>query len=154
MVTPPPPPCPPSLRVAFLPSQGQAAAARVYEVMDRLPGIDLDAPGERACCLLRGRPNPRRPRPPSSPPSTHPPTHPPARPLHAGETLDKVQGSLEFKQVDFAYPSRPDIMVFRHFDLVVPAGKTVALVGESGSGKSTVVGLVQRYYDPLGGQVG
>ena len=65
-----------------------------------------------------------------------------------------MQGSLEFKQVDFAYPSRPAIMVFRHVDLVVPAGKTVALVGESGSGKSTVVGLVQRYYDPLGGQVG
>jgi ABC-type multidrug transport system fused ATPase/permease subunit len=44
--------------------------------------------------------------------------------------------------------------VFRHFNLKVPCGQTVALVGESGSGKSTVVGLIERFYDPLGGQVG
>ena len=65
-----------------------------------------------------------------------------------------VRGDVELRDVTFAYPMRPEVKVFRHFDLVVPAGKTVALVGESGSGKSTVIGLIERFYDPLGGQVG
>ena len=47
-----------------------------------------------------------------------------------------------------------EVKVFRHFSLHVPQGKTVALVGESGSGKSTVVALIERFYDPLAGQVG
>ena len=46
-----------------------------------------------------------------------------------------------------------DVPVFRGFTLDVPAGQTVALVGESGSGKSTAIGLVERFYDPSGGQV-
>ena len=44
--------------------------------------------------------------------------------------------------------------MFRHFSLHVECGRTVALVGESGSGKSTVIGLIERFYDPLAGQVG
>jgi ATP-binding cassette subfamily B (MDR/TAP) protein 1 len=44
-------------------------------------------------------------------------------------------------------------VVFQGFNLSVPTGRTVALVGESGSGKSTVVSLIERFYDPLGGQV-
>ena len=46
-----------------------------------------------------------------------------------------------------------DVKVFRNFELRVSAGHTVALVGESGSGKSTVIGLIERYYDPTGGAV-
>ena len=51
-------------------------------------------------------------------------------------------------------PLAAEVKVFRHFSLRVECGRTVALVGESGSGKSTVIGLIERFYDPLAGQVG
>ncbi|PPS02264.1 hypothetical protein GOBAR_AA18403 [Gossypium barbadense] len=70
-----------------------------------------------------------------------------------GEILEKVTGAVEFRHVDFAYPSRSDTMVFKDLCLDIPAGKTVALVGGSGSGKSTVIALLQRFYDPLGGEI-
>ncbi|CAM6102646.1 unnamed protein product [Calypogeia fissa] len=69
------------------------------------------------------------------------------------ETLDVVEGHIELRNVDFAYPARPDIFVFRNFSLAIPAGKTVAIVGSSGSGKSTVVSLIERFYDPVAGEV-
>lgn len=70
-----------------------------------------------------------------------------------GSTLSEVKGNIELKNVVFRYPSRPDVTIFGDFSLVIPSGKTVALVGGSGSGKSTVVSLVERFYDPVGGQV-
>ena len=48
----------------------------------------------------------------------------------------------------FAYPSRPDVTVLRGINLHVPPGRKVALVGPSGGGKSTIVNLIQRFYDP------
>ena len=48
----------------------------------------------------------------------------------------------------FAYPSRPDGTVLRGLNLHVPPGRKVALVGPSGGGKSTIVNLIQRFYDP------
>ena len=71
----------------------------------------------------------------------------------AGEILEKVSGEVEFDHVEFVYPSRPDSIILSDFCLKVPAGKTVALVGGSGSGKSTVISLLQRFYDPLGGEI-
>ncbi|KAF6150100.1 hypothetical protein GIB67_035710 [Kingdonia uniflora] len=70
-----------------------------------------------------------------------------------GEILEKVSGEVEFKNVEFAYPSRPETVICKDFTLKVPAGKTVALVGGSGSGKSTVIALLERFYDPLGGEI-
>ncbi|PWA56629.1 ABC transporter family protein [Artemisia annua] len=70
-----------------------------------------------------------------------------------GEVLQQVLGEVEFKRVTFAYPSRPETVIFKRFNLKVPAGKTVALVGGSGSGKSTVIALLQRFYDPLRGEI-
>lgn len=64
-----------------------------------------------------------------------------------GQILDEVHGELKFEHVQFTYPSRPDRIVLKDFNLVVPAGNTVALVGSSGSGKSTAIALVQRFYD-------
>ena len=68
-----------------------------------------------------------------------------------GVELESVTGRVEMRGVDFAYPSRPDVPILRGFSLSVPAGKTIALVGSSGSGKSTVVSLIERFYDPSAG---
>ncbi|KAI3705321.1 hypothetical protein L1987_75557 [Smallanthus sonchifolius] len=70
-----------------------------------------------------------------------------------GFELDSVSGLVELKNVNFSYPSRPDVKILNNFSLSVPAGKTIALVGSSGSGKSTVVSLIERFYDPTSGQV-
>ncbi|XP_027152628.1 putative multidrug resistance protein [Coffea eugenioides] len=70
-----------------------------------------------------------------------------------GETINDVKGELEFKDIDFAYPTRPDNLVLRKFNLKVIPRQTVGLVGGSGSGKSTVINLLERFYDPLGGEV-
>ncbi|KAF7818652.1 ABC transporter B family member 1 [Senna tora] len=71
----------------------------------------------------------------------------------SGLELESVTGHVELKNVDFSYPSRPDVRILNDFSLVVPAGKTIALVGSSGSGKSTVVSLIERFYDPTSGHV-
>ncbi|EKG16166.1 Putative ABC transporter protein [Macrophomina phaseolina MS6] len=70
-----------------------------------------------------------------------------------GRRLENLQGRVELRQVKHIYPSRPEVTVMNGVDLVVEAGKTTALVGASGSGKSTIVGLVERFYDPVGGEV-
>ncbi|KAE8780840.1 ABC transporter B family member 6-like [Hordeum vulgare] len=64
-----------------------------------------------------------------------------------------VYGSIEFKNVDFSYPVRPEIFVLSNFNLKVSGGQTVAVVGVSGSGKSTIISLIERFYDPMSGQV-
>ncbi|KAI5425827.1 ABC transporter B family member 1 [Lathyrus oleraceus] len=71
----------------------------------------------------------------------------------SGLELEIVTGLVELKNVDFSYPSRPEVKILNDFSLNVPAGKTIALVGSSGSGKSTVVSLIERFYDPTSGQV-
>ncbi|KAL8952455.1 MAG: hypothetical protein Q9222_001646 [Ikaeria aurantiellina] len=70
-----------------------------------------------------------------------------------GMKLDHVEGTVELRNIKHIYPSRAEVVVMKDVSLVVPAGKTTALVGASGSGKSTIVGLVERFYDPVGGQV-
>uniref|UniRef100_A0A8C6X5M3 ATP-binding cassette sub-family B member 10, mitochondrial n=1 Tax=Naja naja TaxID=35670 RepID=A0A8C6X5M3_NAJNA len=66
---------------------------------------------------------------------------------------DVFRGALEFKSVKFAYPTRPETLIFEDFSLSMPAGSVMALVGPSGSGKSTVVSLLLRLYDPLSGSI-
>lgn len=70
-----------------------------------------------------------------------------------GEKLEHVEGTVELKDIRMIYPSRAEVVVMQDVNLKVPAGKTTALVGASGSGKSTIVGLVERFYDPVGGAV-
>ena len=80
----------------------QGAAARIFEVIDRVPSIDVDSPDGIV------------------------------------PVPTAVAGRIEFRDVTFAYPGRPDQPVLRNFNLVIEAGETVALCGPSGSGKSTV----------------
>ena len=63
------------------------------------------------------------------------------------------QSRLELRNIKMIYPSRPEVVVMDDVSLHIPAGKTTALVGASGSGKSTIVGLVERFYDPVAGEV-
>lgn len=69
--------------------------------------------------------------------------------LYGGNKIPyhSLKGNIEFKDVTFSYPTRPEIKVLKDFNLTIPAGKTVAIVGSSGNGKSTVVALLERFYD-------
>ncbi|XP_075778548.1 ATP-dependent translocase ABCB1 isoform X1 [Pelodiscus sinensis] len=62
-------------------------------------------------------------------------------------------GNIAFKEVVFNYPTRPDVQVLQGLNMNVEKGQTLALVGSSGCGKSTVVQLLERFYDPLGGEM-
>jgi len=92
-----------------------AAAAKLFDTIDRVP--DIDSASEEG---LR----------PSS-----------------------VSGQITFEDVTFHYPSRPSLQVAKGITIPFVAGKTTALVGASGSGKSTIINLVERFYDPVEGSV-
>ena len=64
-----------------------------------------------------------------------------------------MEGNIEFENVLFSYPTRQDVLVLNAFSLKLPKDTTTALVGSSGSGKSTVVSLIQRFYDVDGGKI-
>jgi ATP-binding cassette, subfamily B (MDR/TAP), member 1 len=70
-----------------------------------------------------------------------------------GKKIENLDGTIELRKIKHIYPSRPEVVVMDGVDLLVPAGKQTALVGASGSGKSTIVGLVERFYEPVGGEI-
>ncbi|MCO5597338.1 hypothetical protein L7F22_051414 [Adiantum nelumboides] len=96
-------------------SAGKAAAYKMFQIINRVPCVDIT---DESGCVLVG-----------------------------------LKGEIEFRNVEFAYPTRPEYQVFTNFSLMVPGGAVAALVGESGSGKSTVVSLIERFYDPVSGKV-
>ncbi|CAH2004100.1 unnamed protein product [Acanthoscelides obtectus] len=79
----------------------------------------------------------------------------PTMPLKGGKIIPDglLKGDIMFKNVTFAYPTRRQQEVLKHFNLTVPAGKTIAIVGASGNGKSTVVALLERFYDVKEGSI-
>lgn len=70
-----------------------------------------------------------------------------------GDIIEAVQGNIRLENVKHIYPSRPGAVVMDDVTLEFPAGKTTALVGASGSGKSTIIGLIERFYNPVGGKI-
>ena len=95
-------------------AEGQSAAQRLFEVINRKPNIDTKT---------------------------------------SGIVLEDIKGDVELKDVFFRYPARPEQLILDGLCLQVPSGTTMAIVGESGSGKSTVISLVERFYDPQTGEV-
>ncbi|WP_412555167.1 ABC transporter transmembrane domain-containing protein [Shimia sp. MIT1388] len=83
--------------------------------------------------------------------------------LHAEDTVndpaqpmaltEPVKGEIAFEDVSFQYPSRPNISALDNVTLTIQPGETVALVGPSGAGKTTIIQMIQRFYDPSKGQV-
>ncbi|KAH0734379.1 hypothetical protein KY285_010086 [Solanum tuberosum] len=67
-----------------------------------------------------------------------------------GQALDNMTGEIEFKRVKFTYPSGPESIGLKDFSLKISRGKTVALVGGSGS---AVIALLQRFYNPMAGEI-
>ncbi|MBA0629259.1 hypothetical protein Godav_023844 [Gossypium davidsonii] len=94
---------------------GQAAAFKMFEVIQRKPKIDVYSP--------------------------------------KGRKMGDISGQIELRDVYFSYPARPKELILKGFSLFIPSGKTAALVGRSGSGKSTVISLIERFYDPMTGEV-
>lgn len=72
---------------------------------------------------------------------------------NSGSVLEDIRGDIELRDVHFSYPARPNEQIFQGLCLFVSSGTTMALVGQSGSGKSTVISLIERFYDPQAGQV-
>lgn len=70
-----------------------------------------------------------------------------------GKVLTHARGEITFQDVEFSYPSRPDALILQGLNLKVQAGKTLGLVGGSGSGKSTIISLLERFYDPVYGEI-
>ncbi|KAI6239003.1 Multidrug resistance protein pgp-3 [Aphelenchoides fujianensis] len=71
----------------------------------------------------------------------------------AGIKPKHVEGRIEFTNLHFAYPTRPEVKILRGVSLSVQPGQTIALVGHSGCGKSTLVGLLQRFYEQEQGSI-
>ncbi|CAF1229141.1 unnamed protein product [Rotaria sordida] len=70
-----------------------------------------------------------------------------------GLQLSDFKGAIEFDQVKFAYPCRPTSYILNKLHLTIKPGQRVALVGVSGCGKSTVIQLLERFYDPMQGRI-
>ncbi|XP_063931284.1 ATP-dependent translocase ABCB1-like isoform X2 [Zophobas morio] len=67
--------------------------------------------------------------------------------------LQKVRGNIKYSDIYFTYPTRPTVSVLKGLNMNILQGKTIALVGSSGCGKSTIIQLLERFYDPTSGEV-
>ena len=72
---------------------------------------------------------------------------------NSGDVIKNPRGRIEFRNVHFTYPSRPDIKILNGINLTIEAGESMALVGQSGCGKSTLIQLLLRFYDADEGQI-
>ena len=66
---------------------------------------------------------------------------------------DEKGTNVEVNKVGFVYPLRPSLQVLQDINVSIPSGKMIAFVGASGCGKSTMIALLQRFYDPITGEI-
>jgi ATP-binding cassette subfamily B (MDR/TAP) protein 1 len=66
---------------------------------------------------------------------------------------NEVEGNIEFINVQFRYPTRPNVPVLRGFNLKIQKGQYVALIGALGCGKTRTISLIERFYNPLSGGI-
>lgn len=121
----------------------RAAAGRIYAVVDRVPPIDSRPPEMGAAATAAT----------AIATAAAASTAAPAAAAPAAAAAGMLRGRIEFRDVTFAYPSRPTVPVLANFFLTIEAGERLALCGPSGCGKSTLVALIQRWYDVQGGGV-
>lgn len=104
--------------------QARGASGRFFDLLERVPKIPIQAADKS------GQQEPSQP-----------------------NNCSTMEGHIQFKDVSFAYPTRPQVPVLSGFSLSIPANSSTALVGSSGAGKSTVVSLLQRFYDVSSGSI-
>jgi ATP-binding cassette subfamily B protein len=73
--------------------------------------------------------------------------------FEALQSSKNYQGAIRFEQIEFSYPSRPEVQVLNSFSLNVSPGTQVAIVGPSGAGKSTIAAMLLRFYEPSKGAI-
>ena len=73
--------------------------------------------------------------------------------LDVGDTLKSLQGTIEFRNVFFSYPTRTDVEVLKGINFEIKPGQVMALVGSSGGGKTTIASLLPRFYEPQSGKI-
>ena len=66
---------------------------------------------------------------------------------------ENISGSIELKNIDFFYPTKPDVQVAKNINFQVHENEIVALVGKSGCGKSSIISLIERFYEPQNGEI-
>jgi len=79
--------------------------------------------------------------------------HVPLMNVRGGRSIHKIEGHIEIKNLTFAYPAKNDVKILSGISLDIEKGKVFALVGQSGSGKSTIISMIERFYDPQDGGV-
>eukprot|EP00560_Eucampia_antarctica_P008296 CAMPEP_0197825950 /NCGR_PEP_ID=MMETSP1437-20131217/2972_1 /TAXON_ID=49252 ORGANISM="Eucampia antarctica, Strain CCMP1452" /NCGR_SAMPLE_ID=MMETSP1437 /ASSEMBLY_ACC=CAM_ASM_001096 /LENGTH=686 /DNA_ID=CAMNT_0043426179 /DNA_START=390 /DNA_END=2450 /DNA_ORIENTATION=- len=117
----------------------QGACGRVFELLERIPAIPSLLKNEKNISVKRMETD-----------IENFDTAPEHTKLIKPQSME---GTVCFENVSFAYQSRMDIPVLRNFTLTIPANTTAAFVGSSGGGKTTIVSLLQRFYDVDQGQI-
>ncbi|EKX49343.1 hypothetical protein GUITHDRAFT_68014 [Guillardia theta CCMP2712] len=117
--------------------QAAGAADKVFDIIDRRPAT---CPPSSSCSFSSA--------------SCSSPTHSSLLLSSSSElSKEQLQGSITFQEVSLVYPSRPDALVLDRVSFHIDPGQVVALVGSSGSGKSSCISLIERFYEPTGGEV-
>jgi len=65
--------------------------------------------------------------------------------------INADKGVIDIKDIKFVYPTKPDVPVLKRININIQNCQTVALVGHSGCGKSSIIALIERFYDPVEG---